>query len=352
MSKSKWERFQVLIMGPLMNLATAVIVLAFVLAQGAQVDEPPVVGSLLPDGPAAAAGVQPGDLILTVAGEPVPTWDKFYLAIATRPRREVPITLSRGGQTMGVTITTTADAKYETGESGVLPEVTPLIQSVIPNQPADKAGIKPQDLVIGANGEPIVSRAQLVDAISRSPDRPVDLELKRDGQNIHVSVTPELQGTRGMIGVTISAQTKTFKPGAWQALQLSVERNLEGSTLIFRTLGGLFVGETSFKQLQGPVAIAQMSGESAQIGWAALFSLMATLSLNLGLLNLLPIPMLDGGHILIMALEGIARRDFSMQVKEKMLLAGFVVILMLMVTVIYNDLTRISWLERLMPWRN
>ena len=79
---------------------------------------------------------------------------------------------------------------------------------------------------------------------------------------------------------------------------------------------------------------------------------MATLSLNLGLLNLFPIPMLDGGHILIMALEGIARRDFSVQVKEKMLLAGFVVILMLMVTVIYNDLTRISWLERLMPWRN
>ena len=101
----------------------------------------------------------------------------------------------------------------------------------------------------------------------------------------------------------------------------------------------------------GPVAIAQLSGESAQLGWVALFTLMANISLNLGLLNLLPIPVLDGGHITIMALEGVARRDFSVRVKEKMLLAGFVVLMMLMVTVIYNDLTRISWIERLMIWR-
>ena len=101
----------------------------------------------------------------------------------------------------------------------------------------------------------------------------------------------------------------------------------------------------------GPVAIAQLSGESAQLGWIPLFMLMATISLNLGLINLLPIPVLDGGHIFIMALEGLARRDFSVRVKEKMLLAGFVVLMMLMVTVIYNDLARISWIGRLMPWK-
>jgi regulator of sigma E protease len=102
----------------------------------------------------------------------------------------------------------------------------------------------------------------------------------------------------------------------------------------------------------GPVAIAQLSGESAALGVIPLLTLLASISLNLGLLNLMPIPVLDGGHIAIMALEGIARRDFSAAVKEKMLLAGFVLILLLMVTVIYNDLTRISWIERLMPWRN
>ncbi len=101
----------------------------------------------------------------------------------------------------------------------------------------------------------------------------------------------------------------------------------------------------------GPIAIAQLSGESAQLGWTSLFGLMAMISLNLGILNLLPIPVLDGGHIFIMSLEGLARRDFSVRVKEKMLLAGLAVLMLLMVTVIYNDLTRINWIERLMPWR-
>ena len=136
-----------------------------------------------------------------------------------------------------------------------------------------------------------------------------------------------------------------------EAIALSAKKNVEYSGLILQTVWGLITRQTSPRQLMGPVAIAQLSGESAQLGWISLLTLMATISLNLGLLNLMPIPVLDGGHIFIMALEGLARRDFSIRVKEKMLLAGFVVILMLMVTVIYNDLTRISWIERLMPWR-
>ena len=137
-----------------------------------------------------------------------------------------------------------------------------------------------------------------------------------------------------------------------EAFKLSVKQNWEWTTLIFETLGGLFTRETSVKQLMGPVAIADLSGTAAQQdSWIPLFTLMAMISLNLGLLNLMPIPVLDGGHIAILALEGVSRRDFSMKVKEKMLLAGFVLLLMLMVTVIYNDLMRIQWIERLVPWR-
>jgi regulator of sigma E protease len=132
---------------------------------------------------------------------------------------------------------------------------------------------------------------------------------------------------------------------------MSVQRNIEMSGMIFRTLGDLFSGEASPRQLMGPVGIAQLSGESAQQGWISLLMLMAGISLNLGLLNLLPIPILDGGHIFIMGIETISRRDFSLQVKEKMLFVGFVLLMTLMVTVIYNDLTRIAWIENLMPWR-
>jgi regulator of sigma E protease len=234
----------------------------------------------------------------------------------------------------------------------VLPDINPVVQSVIAGDVADRAGLKAGDVVLAVNGERVITRSQLIEAISKNGGRSIELTIRRGEQDLTVSATPEQRGDRGMLGVYVSEPTKSFTPGPLEAIQLSIERNIEFSGLIFKTLGGLFVGETSPRQLMGPVAIAQLSGESAQAGWIALFTLMASISLNLGLLNLLPIPVLDGGHILIMALEGIARRDFSMAVKEKMLLAGFVLLMMLMVTVIYNDLTRISWIERLMPWRN
>ena len=156
-----------------------------------------------------------------------------------------------------------------------------------------------------------------------------------------------------MIGVAriTPYEVRRIDPTLLQAFRMSLQKNWEDTLLIGRTLRGLVTRDTPVRQLMGPVGIAQLSGSAAEIGWVALFNLMAMISLNLGLLNLMPVPVLDGGHILIMALEGIARRDFSMQVKEKMLLAGFVVLMMLMVTVIYNDLTRIQWIQRLLPWR-
>jgi len=245
-----------------------------------------------------------------------------------------------------------AQGQYEGSEIGVLPDSHPFITSVIPGDHAERAGLMAEDVVLAVNGEFMATHAQLIDAISRNGGKPIELRVRRGSQELTLKGTPEQRGARGMMGFYISEPRKSFKPGPLEALKLSVEQNIESSGLIFRTLGGLFTGATSVRQLQGPVGIAQLSGESAQEGFISLLSLMAMLSINLGILNLMPVPVLDGGHILIMALEGIARRDFSMQVKEKMLLAGFVVLMMLMVTVIYNDLTRVNWIERLMPWRN
>jgi regulator of sigma E protease len=330
--------------------------MAIVLAQGAEVpafhDAPPVIGSVKPGSPAEKAGLHRGDRVLTVADTRVDTWDRFDIEIGTKPNRELELTYLRNGTTLSTSIKPSAEGKYEVGDIGVGPDVTPMVASLIKGDLAEKAGLKPGDLLLAVNGELMTQPSQLVDAISRNAGKPTDILVKRSGQQLHIDVTPEKRGDRGMIGIFFGQQTKSFKPGPFEALKLSVQRNIEFGGLIFKTLGGLFVGTTSPRQLMGPVAIAQLSGESAAAGWIALFTLMASISLNLGLLNLMPIPVLDGGHIAIMALEGIARRDFSAQVKEKMLLAGFVLILLLMVTVIYNDLTRISWIERLMPWRN
>ena len=357
LSKTKWERFQVLIMGPVMNILLALILTALVLYQGvekgAYEDQPPVVGVVGADSPASKADIRPGDLIVSVMGHPVDTWDSFLIQIGQRPNQETSIALLRGGleQTRKLTPAAAGQSRFQFGDIGVLPNVHPRVPSVVPGDPAERAGMKPGDVILAVDGSTITFQYQLREAIAKHPEQPITLSILRGDVPQTVVVTPAKHGSTGWIGVTIQDETISFKPSARGAVSLSVKKNIEYGRLIFQTLWGLFTRETSPKQLMGPVAIAQLSGESASLGLIALFSLMASLSLNLGLLNLMPIPVLDGGHIFIMALEGLARRDFSVKVKEKMLLAGFVVILSLMVTVIYNDLTRISWIERLMPWR-
>jgi len=356
LSKTKWERFQVLIMGPVMNIVLAVVVLAIVLAQGAEVpayeDQPAVIGAVRTDSIAARAGIRAGDRILTVAGDTVATWRDLEIAIGTRANRPVTITLDRGGRTESVEVKPSAEGRFEIGNIGALPDVSPIAKDIQPGDPADKAGVKPGDVVVAVNGERVIFPEDLKKAIASRGGMPIDLDIRRNGTPQRIRLTPDTRSTGGWIGITIVEPTRSFKPGPLEAVRLSVVQNATSSVLIFKTLGGLFTGSTSVRQLQGPVGIAQLSGESAKAGFLPLLSLMAVISLNLGLLNLMPVPVLDGGHILIMALEGVARRDFSMAVKEKMLLAGFVVLMLLMVTVIYNDLARIPSIKQLMPWRN
>jgi len=358
LSKSKWERFQVLIMGPAMNLILAVVVTAIVLYNGAEVpafeDQLPVVGTVAANSPAAQAGIAPGDHILSVNDRGVDTWRDLYVAIGTRLNREVTLKISRNGAetTRKVTpVQSPGEKRFEVGDIGVLPNTHPRLVSVNPGEPGERAGLRAGDVILSIDGKPITFQSQLREEIASHPDKPMQVTILRGGAEETLAVTPARKGTVGWLGVLPSDETKSIKPGLWQAGVMSVQENVKTAGLIFQTVWGLITRETSPKQLMGPVAIAQLSGESAQLGWIALLSLMASISLNLGLLNLLPIPVLDGGHILIMALEGVSRRDFSSRAKERMVLTGLVVLMMLMVTVIYNDLTRISWIERLMPWR-
>jgi regulator of sigma E protease len=364
LSKSKWERFQILIMGPLMNLILAVVVTAGVLMNGAEIpayqNKPPVVGQVTADSPAAKAGIQRGDRIVTVAGRNVDTWEQFFVGVGTRAGRETDIELIRDGKRMTVKATPAPQTKFEIGDIGVSADSHPLVGALLPGAPAEKAGLKVGDVILRVDNSAISSPTQLIAAVSQRAKTPVTISVVREGKPMDVTVVPEANTGRcptlatgaGCIGISIGEEVTRIKPGLVDAFSMSIKRNYESASLIFMTIGQLITRETSTRQLMGPLAIAQLSGESAQQGWMSLFALMASISLNLGLLNLLPIPVLDGGHIFIMALEGLARRDFSLRVKEKMFLAGFAVLLMLMVTVIYNDLTRIPIIERLMPWRN
>ena len=357
LSKSKWQRFQVLVMGPVMNLALAVVVMTFVLLQGARLpafeDSAVVIGGFEQNSVAEAAGLQIGDRVISVDDKEVPTWKNFFIAVATRANRPVRLTIERDGKRIERQVTPAAIDRFETGAIGVLPVTHPQIAEVRSGQPGAEGGLRGGDVVMGAAGEANVSRARLIELIRAHEGKPLPLDVIRGDARVALTLVPRLIDQQVIIGATITeAEFKTVEPGPVEAVKLSLKQNWEWTTLIFETLGGLFTRQTSVKQLMGPVAIADLSGTAAQQdSWIPLFQLMAMISLNLGLLNLMPIPVLDGGHIAILALEGVSRRDFSMKVKEKMLLAGFVLLLMLMVTVIYNDLMRIQWIERLVPWR-
>lgn len=356
LSKTKWQRFQVLIAGPAMNLILAVAALAIVLMQGAEVpafqNDPVVLGAVEAGSPAERGGLQAGDRVTAVAGRETPTWEDFFVQVGTRADQDVPLVVQRGTETLRLTVRPEPDLRFRTGEVGALPDVYPSVRSVTAGSPAEQAGLRAGDVLVAIEGRRMVLARQVSELIGPRGGQPTRLTIRRDGATQDLTITPAVEGTTGRIGIAIANATREFTPGVLEAVGLSVQRNVEMAGMILQTVWGLVAGQTSPKQLMGPVGIAQLSGESAAAGWIALLSLMASLSLNLGLLNLLPIPVLDGGHITIIAMETVARRNFSVAVKEKMLFAGFVVLMLLMVTVIYNDLTRIAWLERLMPWRH
>jgi regulator of sigma E protease len=363
LAKSKWQRFQILIAGPVMNLLLAVVLLALVLMQGAEVlaylDRPAVVGAVQAGSPAEKAGILPGDTITHVGTADVRTWEHLDMAVGARPEREVEVVVLRNGQEQHLKIRPDLtqlhlrnNAKFEVGTIGVLPDVYPSVSSFVAGKPAESSGLKVGDEILAVDGERMVFGSQVVEVISKkSGDKPIEFRIRRDGSDQTIVVTPYKDGGQARVGMYMRDASISYKPSPIEAVGMSVKRNIEMAGMILGTLKDLVTGEASPKQLMGPVGIAQLSGESAQAGWIALLGLMASISLNLGLLNLMPIPVLDGGHIFIMAIETISRRDFSLQVKEKMLFVGFVLLMTLMVTVIYNDLTRIAWIENLIPWR-
>jgi regulator of sigma E protease len=363
LAKSKWQRFQILIAGPAMNILLAVVLLAVVLMQGADVlvylEQPAAVGVVQPGSPAEKAGIQPGDVITQFGTADIQTWEHLEMAVAARPEREVDVVVVRNSREERFKVrpdltklTTRNNATFEVGTIGVMPDIHPSVTGFVAGKPAESSGLKVGDVILAIDGERMVFFMQALQTISAKPgDKPIVFTVRRDGVEQNITVTPYREGDRSLVGMYMGDARREFKPSPMEAVVMSVRRNIEMSGLILNTLKDLFTGEASPKQLMGPVGIAQLSGESAQAGWIALLALMASISLNLGLLNLMPIPVLDGGHIFIMAIETISRRDFSLAVKEKMLFVGFVLLMTLMVTVIYNDLTRIAWIENLMPWR-
>jgi regulator of sigma E protease len=346
LSKSKWIRFQVYLAGPAMNVMLALAASAVVLSQGADVpkyySQPAVIGALDPDGAALKAGVEAGDTILAVNGQPTPTWDAMQMSVLPKANRELTLLVDRGGQRKTITVTPDALGRFEAGSLGIRPRTRPQVSIVHAGRPAERAGFRQGDVVLAVNGEKGLDLKKLIARIEANGEQPMAFEIERDGQPTTISVTPEGPAPGSKIGATILDLEVTRVDPDWKtAIMMSFQQNWENTGHIGQTVKDLVTRETPMSQLLGPVGIAELSGRAAELGWIELLSLMAVISLQLGLLNLLPIPVLDGGQITILALEGIARRDMSMRMKEYFAMAGAVFIVALMVTVLYNDIARL-----------
>jgi regulator of sigma E protease len=242
-------------------------------------------------------------------------------------------------------VTPAFDEKSGLGYLGWMERAEIQIAAVVGGLDAERVGLRAGDILVSANGEPIRSTPKLHEIISKTGGQPVELVYKRDGQEHKVTVTPSKQEAEGqqrwMIGVQLDRRVIITQLGFVPALTESVRSNIKSAGLIYRFLEGIIERRMSPKSLEGPLRIAQISGEKAREGASAFLELMAMVSLNLAILNLLPIPILDGGVILMLLVEMLLRRDLSLRVKETVVKVGFVFLMMVVVFVLYNDLSKI-----------
>src|SRR5215471_2965257 len=399
LSKPKWQRFLVAAAGPAMTIILAVGLIAGLYMYGTDVPEfligQAVINVVEPGSPAEKAGIKPGDQIVSFDGVEKPDWQDVQNTVITSPGRAIPIVIEREGKQFQFTVTPVRKGREEAGDVGMFPYYRQIVQDVQSNSPALAAGIHAGDEIIRVNGIDIrangrtlpqilqqitektfpisVLRSENPAAAVRAPEprrgffsaawnRLVHL-FTRNGtaldataprssdvqqvaaaeqrKEVELQVTPELREGRKMIGIGLQYPSVHIKLGPMAALQKSIESNKENAVLIFQVIGRLVKREASVKQLDGPISIISYSGQAYQAGFVTLFTFMALISLNLGILNIMPIPILDGGVILLLIIESLLGRDLSLRMKERIVQASVVFILMVMVIVLYNDVVKL-----------
>jgi regulator of sigma E protease len=304
-----------------------------------------VIGHVMPDSPAAKAGIQDNDRIVKFEGKDNPNWEDVGLKEITSAYRPMRMTIERDGKRFDATVTPIMSDRSGLGFAGWDERGQLEFGSVDPAKPAYRAGLREGDLLVAVNSMPVHSSIKFQELTKNSGGKPVDIEYERNGERTRVSVTPEFdpKEKRWMIGV--GSQPKfhiiTTKLSFPDALRESVRHNVKGAALMVQFLKGMLERRISSKNLSGPIGIAVMAGTAAHEGLMSFLGLMAMVSLQLAIFNLLPIPILDGGVILMLLVEMVLQRDISLRVKEKVFQVGFVCIMMIVAFVLYNDISRL-----------
>lgn len=352
-SRSVGDRAKVVVAGPLMNILLAVVLIPVVFMIGTQVPrylkQKAVLGWVEPGSPGEKAGLKRGDEIVRINGTPVSKWTDLENFILTNPSSTLNVSFLRDGSERKRVLTPLANENYGTGYAGLLCQIDPVVASVTLNYPAEKAGLKAGDRIISINGQPIIHWNQISELIQKNGDREIKLVVQRDGKIVSFSLIPKLESINGktkpFIGIAPSVEMVTEKYGFFDALKKGIQKLYEVTGLTFYTLKSLIRGKISVKTLGGPIMIAQITGQAAKAGIANLLFFMAFLSLNLAILNLLPIPVLDGGHLLFFLIEGLRGKPLGFKKMEIAQQIGLAILILLMLIVTYNDL------QRVLPWK-
>jgi regulator of sigma E protease len=348
LNKPRWQRLIIAFAGSFMNIVLAVAILTGLYmvkfpkfpeaAQG-------LVGLVMPNSAAAKAGIREGDRVISFDHKPNPAWEDIMLKEISSAGLPIDLTVLRGSQQIALTVTPEMDQKAGVGSIGWAEQAEIQIGGVEKGMDAERKGLHRGDILLFANGQPIRSSYRLREIVRASQGRPVEVVYSRNGQHVTTSLSPvqhEYDGQKvWMIGVRLEPRVQFIQLGFGDALAESMRQNLKSAAMIYSFIERMIEGRMSPKSLEGPIRIAQLSGDAAREGADVFFGLMVMVSLNLAVFNLLPIPILDGGVILLLLIEMVKRRDLSLQFKENVMKFGLVFLVGLVVFVIYNDVSKV-----------
>lgn len=361
--KPLWARFLIVFAGPGMNFVLAAVIATIVLATAGRPVWPPVLGKVAGDGPAAAAGLTTGDAVAAIDGRAVTYWEDVERAVAGSDGRPLGVVVRRNGEEREATITprrrTVPDPIFrepkEVWDIGTGPRAIPQINAVTADSPAARAGLQVGDVVREVAGVPVYSPEELVEQIRTRPGQTFPMTVEREGRTFAVSVTPEAVTERSPAGeeteigkIQAGIATKAVAFEAYdpiRAVWYGLRWTRDTTVITMKGLWKLVVGTIERTNIGGPIQIASMAGQQAREGIVQLAMFTAVISVNLAILNLLPIPMLDGGHLLFFLIEAILGRPLSLRKREMAQQIGLVLLLALMGFAVYNDLVRIGALK-------
>ncbi len=348
-SRPRWQRFLVYLAGPAMNAVLTISVLTVLNMVGSLFDasrfDRPIIGAVAVGSPAEDAGLVPGDEILSIDGEPLASWEEARYQIVLRPEKALELRVRRDGEERAVEVRSEATSTERVGRIGVHPLVR--VGEVLSGTPAEEAGLKPDDAILQIDDTPMTSFADIPPIVQGADGRTLTFRIWRDGEQLDLAITPRDDGSGLRVGITPKTVLKKFGPR--DAVVEAVRSTWNMTRQTFEVLGRLVTGQISPKTMMGPLGIAQVSGDAARSGALPLFYLVAIIRLQVGIVNLLPLAPLEGGHLAILVVEGTARRDLSPNIKNWIMNAGAAVIFLLIGLVLYSDISKLSFVRGLLP---